>query len=293
VTTIDIGPAPGSARPTAGRRQALADFLRARRARLTPADVDLPPGAARRSAGLRREEVAVLAGVSVTWYTWLEQARPINASPSVLRAIARTLRLSRDETEHLLELAEPAAPAAPAAVPADPPAALQDLVDSQFPAPALLLDRCWDLVAWNRGSEALWGFSAIPREERNMAWLMFHPYIQERLLDWPGHARRVVGELRAGSVALVDDSRFAAVLDRLRTTYPEVDRWWAAGEVRSRTGVRKEFDHPVAGRVVLDEVILRPASAPDLQLAVLVPARDGDTADRLTALIAALDQATS
>jgi transcriptional regulator with XRE-family HTH domain len=282
VTTIDVGTATGSARPTASQRQALADFLRARRARLTPADVDLAPGAARRAAGLRREEVAVLAGVSVTWYTWLEQARPINASPSVLRAIARTLRLTRDETDHLLELAEPAAAAAPAAV---PPPALQDLVDSQYPAPASLIDRRWDLVAWNRSSEALWHYSAIPPEERNMAWLSFHPYIQERLVDWREHARRIVGELRAGSVALTDDARFAAVLNRLRATYPEVDRWWAAGEVRSRTGVRKEFDHPVAGRLVLDEVILRPASAPDLQLAVLVPARDGDAAERLTDLI--------
>jgi transcriptional regulator with XRE-family HTH domain len=271
-------------RPTASQRRALADFLRARRARLSPAEVDLAPGPVRRAAGLRREEVAVLAGVSVTWYTWLEQARPINASVSVLRAIARTLRLSPDETDHLLELAEPSAPFATAAGPSP---ALQDLVDSQFPAPAMLIDRRWDLVAWNASTEALWNFSSIPPAERNMAWLTFHPYIRERLVDWSDHARRIVAELRAGSVALTDDPRFAAVLARLRTDYPEVDRWWAAAEVRSRTGVRKEFDHPVVGRLVLDEVILRPASAPDLQLAVLVPARDSDSADRLTTLIGA------
>jgi transcriptional regulator with XRE-family HTH domain len=276
VTTID--------RPTASQRRALADFLRARRARLSPADVDLAPGPVRRAAGLRREEVAVLAGVSVTWYTWLEQARPINASVSVLRAIARTLRLNPDETDHLLELAEPSAPFATVA---GPPPALQDLVDSQFPAPAMLIDRRWDLVAWNASTEALWNFSSIPPAERNMAWLSFHPHIRERLVDWSDHARRIVAELRAGSVALTDDARFAAVLARLRTAYPEVDHWWSAAEVRSRTGVRKEFDHPVVGRLVLDEVILRPASAPDLQLAVLVPARDSDSADRLTILIGA------
>jgi transcriptional regulator with XRE-family HTH domain len=276
VTTID--------RPTASQRRALADFLRARRARLSPADVDLAPGPVRRAAGLRREEVAVLAGVSVTWYTWLEQARPINASVSVLRAIARTLRLSPDETDHLLELAEPAAPFAAAAGPSP---ALQDLVDSQFPAPAMLIDRRWDLVAWNASAEAVWTFSAIPPADRNMAWLTFHPYLRERLVDWPDHGRRIVAELRAGSVALTDDPRFAAVMARLRTANPEVDRWWAEAEVRSRTGVRKEFDHPVVGRLRLDEVILRPASAPDLQLAVLVPVRDSDTADRLTALMAA------
>jgi transcriptional regulator with XRE-family HTH domain len=276
VTTID--------RPTASQRRALADFLRARRARLSPADVDLAPGPARRAAGLRREEVAVLAGVSVTWYTWLEQARPINASASVLRAIARTLRLSPDETDHLLELAEPMSTVDRSTSPSP---ALQDLVDSQFPAPAMLIDRRWDLVAWNAGAEALWSFSSIPPAERNLAWLTFHPYIRERLVDWPAHARRVVAELRAGSVALTDDPRFDAVLSRLRTACPEVDRWWAAAEVRSRTGVRKEFDHPVVGRLLLDEVILRPASAPDLQLAVLVPVRDSDSAGRLAALIGA------
>jgi hypothetical protein len=224
----------------------------------------------------------VLAGVSVTWYTWLEQARPINASASVLRAIARTLRLSPDETDHLLELAEPAAPFAAAAGPSP---ALQDLVDSQFPAPAILIDRRWDLVAWNASAEAVWNYSAIPPADRNVAWLTFHPYLRDRLVDWPDHARRIVAELRAGSVALTDDPRFTAVMTRLRTTYPEVDRWWAAAEVRSRTGVRKEFDHPVVGRLLLDEVILRPASAPDLHLAVLVPVRDSDSADRLTTLI--------
>jgi transcriptional regulator with XRE-family HTH domain len=276
VTTID--------RPTASQRRALADFLRARRARLRPADVDLAPGPVRRAAGLRREEVAVLAGVSVTWYTWLEQARPINASAAVLRAIARTLRLNPDETDHLLELAEPAAPPPPVDGPSP---ALQDLVDTQFPAPAMLLDRRWDLVAWNAGAEALWSFSTVPPADRNLAWLSFHPYLRERLRDWSDHARRIVAELRAGSVALTDDPRFAAVLTRLRADHPEVDDWWAAAEVRSRTGVRKEFDHPAVGLLVLDEVILRPASAPDLQLAVLVPARDSDSADRLTALIAA------
>jgi transcriptional regulator with XRE-family HTH domain len=268
---------------TENQRRVIAEFLRARRARLAPADVGLPAGGARRSAGLRREDVAVLAGVSVTWYTWLEQARPINPSVGVLAAIARTLRLTDDETAHLLELATPGpAPSGPAGA----PTALQDLVDHQRPCPAVLLDRRWDLVAWNDVAEALWHYSAIPADERNVACLMFHPFIRERLTDWAEHARRVLSEVRAGSAALADDDRFGVVLDRLRSRYPEVAGWWSAAEVRSRTGVRKEFDHPVAGPLSLDEVILRPASAQDLLLTVLVPVRGTDTADRLASLTA-------
>ncbi|HEU5110809.1 MAG TPA: helix-turn-helix transcriptional regulator [Micromonosporaceae bacterium] len=271
-------------RLTEGQRRALVDFLRTRRARLTPADVGLPAGGGRRTAGLRREEVAVLAGVSVTWYTWLEQGRPINPSDAVLRAIARTLRLTDDETSHLLKLAVPG-PATNGWT--EPPPELQALVDSQHPAPAVLLDPRWDLLGWNRSAEALWTFSAVPPADRNLAWLTFHPVLRTVLVDWEGHARRVVGELRASSAALADDPRFAAVLARLRATYPEVEAWWSTGEVRTPTGSRKVIDHPEVGRLVMDQVVLRPASAPDLHLSVLVPERGGDTADRLTALLAA------
>ncbi|HYN94575.1 MAG TPA: helix-turn-helix transcriptional regulator [Pilimelia sp.] len=265
-------------------RMALATFLRARRARVSPADVGLPAGGPRRTGGLRREEVAVLAGVSVTWYTWLEQGRRINASPAVLHGIARALRLGPDETSHLCALAGGAA-RTPAEVAVSP--ALQDLVDSQYPAPAYLTDPRWDLLAWNRGAEAVWGFSAVPAAERNIAWLVFHPFTRARLADWAAHGCRVVGELRASSTALIADPRFAAVLGRLRADHPEANRWWSAGEVRSRTGARKLFDHPVAGRLRLEEVVLWPASAPGCCLTVLIPTRDTDTDDRLVALLPA------
>ena len=264
------------------QRRALAEFLRARRTRLTPAEVGLPPGPARRGGGLRREDVAVLAGVSVTWYTWLEQARPINPSPAVLQAIARTLRLSADETAHLFALAGPHFQTPTP----DPPAALQHLVHSQHGSPAFLVDRRWDLMTWNSAAEAVWCFSAVPPGERNKAWLSFHPFVRDRLADWPGHARRVISELRGSSTALADDSRFAVVLGRLMNEHPEAAYWWRSGEVRARVGGHKIFEHPIAGRLVFDEVILRPASAPDLQLSLQIPAPGGDTAARLAALLA-------
>jgi transcriptional regulator with XRE-family HTH domain len=273
---------PNRPQLSVNQRRALAEFLRARRARLTPVEVGLPAGSARRGGGLRREEVAVLAGVSVTWYTWLEQARPINPSPAVLRAISTTLRLSADETAHLFALAGPRSEAPTT----EPPPALQDLVDSQHGSPAFLVDRRWDLMTWNSAAEAVWHFSAVPPGERNKAWLSFHPFVRDRLADWPAHARRVISELRGSSTALVDDARFAVVLARLMKDHPEAAHWWRAGEVRPRVGGHKVFDHPIAGRLVFDEVILRPALAPDLQLSIQIPAPGSDTAARLATLLA-------
>jgi hypothetical protein len=199
----------------------------------------------------------------------------------VLQALARALRLTPDETTHLLTLAAPP-PSGTAA--GRPSPALQDLVDGQHPAPAFLTDRRWDLIAWNDAAEAVWNYSAVPADERNVAVLTFHPLIRANLVDWADHARRVVAEVRASGAGLTDDPRYALVLDRLRA-HPEVEQWWSAGDVRSRVGASKVFDHPRAGRLHLEEVVLRPAAAPDLQLTVLVPARGSDTAERLNALL--------
>ena len=141
-------------------RAALAEFLRARREAVSPAQVGLPAGRARRTPGLRREEVAMLAGVSVTWYTWLEQGRRINASADVLRAIGRALRLDEAGTEHLLALAQPSigapADATTAFGPDDVPSALRRLIDAFEPAPAYVLGPRWEFAAWNAAEARLY-----------------------------------------------------------------------------------------------------------------------------------------
>jgi PAS domain-containing protein len=269
-------------RRSAAHRHELARFLRTRRARLTPAAVGLPPGGARRTPGLRREEVAVLAGVGVTWYTWLEQGREINPSDEVLASIARTLRLSDAETAHLFALARPA-PAAdhePVA-----PAALRALVDSQDPAVAVLSDARFDVVAWNRSAEALFGYGSFPPDERNTVWLMFaNPAMREILPDWAADARRLIAEVRGGSPAVLADPRFAALLDRLRREFPEARRWWDTHEVLQRGGLTKRFRHPVAGELLFERVVLRPVGAPELELKVLLPAEGTGTGERLIRL---------
>ncbi len=269
----------------AHRRRELGEFLRIRRGQVQPAEVGLPPGGPRRTPGLRREEVAVLAAVGVTWYTWLEQGRPINPSEAVLGSIARALRLSYDETDHVFILAglrrEVHGQTARMPHVTD---MLRRLVDQQGTAAAYLMDARWDLVCWNDRAGALLGFDAAAPEDRNVAWLMFAEDGYGALLeDREHHARGTVAELRLASGRLVGDQPFSGLLDRLRREQDEFGRLWDLGEVRCRMDTEKKFRHPVAGPIEVDEAVLRPASAPDLQLTVLVPRPDSEA--RLAATV--------
>jgi transcriptional regulator with XRE-family HTH domain len=249
------------------RRRELADFLRSRRARLTPTEVGLADAGIRRTPGLRREEVAMLAGVGITWYTWLEQGRKINPSDDVLASIARTLRLSSAETDHVFRLAR--VRQRPNGV-TRVPEVLRHLVASLDPAPAILIDARWDLLAWSREAEELFGIDAVPVEDRNVALLMFDR-CREVVEDWPVHARQMIGAIRAASADLLDDKRFLVVLDRLRRDHPEVLQWWDEPEVAPKTVACKVLRHPVRGRMRVSEVVLRPAVAPELQLVINFP----------------------
>jgi hypothetical protein len=261
------------------RRHELGEYLRLRRARVSPADVGMPAGGPRRTPGLRREEVAVLAGVGVTWYTWLEQGRPINPSESVLGSIGRALRLSHAETDHLLILAgmRPEVTGSLARMP-HVTDMLRRLVEQQEPAAAYLMDARWDLVCWNATAGALLGFDDALPGERNVAWQMFVAGGYGQLLeDGEKHARGMVAELRLASGRLVGDARFADLLERLRKERQDVGDWWDLGEVKCRMDTEKVFRHPAVGRIECDEAVLRPGSAPDLQLTILVP-REGSVA---------------
>src|SRR6266567_878699 len=149
------------------RRAELGSFLRSRRERITPEDVGLPPGLRRRTAGLRREEVAQLAGVGVTWYTWLEQGRPINASAQVLEAVARTLRLDESERSHLFTLAGVPDTTSRVAEICEP--AVRELVEALDPYPAFVVSPRYDILAWNRAEASLKGdYSSLPDRYRNV-----------------------------------------------------------------------------------------------------------------------------
>src|SRR6266496_4849710 len=174
-------------------RSELAAFLRERRARLRPGDVGLPDGTTRRrTPGLRREEVAELAGVSHTWYTWLEQGRPITTSAQVVDALARALRLTEDEHRHLRTLAGLTTPIQTSA--ADT-ARLRRLVDAAMPNLAVVYDRCFDYVVWNLAYAVVRHDPAtLPADRRNMVWMMFTQ--PSRLTRWEPAARAVLSQFR-------------------------------------------------------------------------------------------------
>ncbi|MGW1074100.1 helix-turn-helix transcriptional regulator [Streptomyces sp. NPDC002537] len=265
------------------RRRSLAEFLRSRRERITPRDVGIPAGPRRRTPGLRREEVAQLSGVSVTWYTWLEQAREITVSRQVLESLARALLLDAAERRHLFALAgEPL----PEPAPADGPGpALQRLVDALDPCPAYLLDADWNLVAWNRAEAGLIGDPArLPPERRNLLRLMFtDPALRTLVVDWPGQARHLLAQFRSDAERRVGDARLERLTRELRRESPEFATWWEAHDVTDFLPNRREFRHPRAGLLTFDYVKLAALDAPGVKLFACMPA-DAETARRLPEL---------
>lgn len=282
--TAPEGTLPADPCPT--RSAELADFLRVRRARTTPEEAGFARGR-RRTPGLRREEVAQIAGVSVTWYTWLEQARPIRVSDETLESIARAFRLTEAERAHLFLLGLGRLPADPTHPLVAVPATLQRLVHSLGPVPAYATGPLWELLAWNPAAAAAFGLNTLPAADRNMLWYIFmHPEARRRLLHWEGNAQRVLAQFRAATARLVGDPRVTALVNRLRAASPEFAEWWPRHDVLGRPGCRKEILHPEAGRLVLEHNALVPHDSPDLKVIVYTPLDEEDTPEKLRNLVA-------
>ena len=265
------------------KRADLADFLRARRAALHPEDVGLPAGSRRRTAGLRREELAMLAGVSVSWYTWLEQGRPINASLDVLEALARALRLDPVEHDHLLALAGHPMRRAIDSGRDGCPSAVVRLLRVLEPAPAYVLGPRWEMLAWNRSFAKLFpDVETLPDDERNLVWILFGNANARRLKgEWEAEARRTLSQFRAETVPLRDDAEVAALVDRLLAVSEEFRDWWPRHDVAGFETHRRVFHHPTAGRLEFETQQLVPAGEPDLRITVHLPIDGDDSAGRL------------
>jgi transcriptional regulator with XRE-family HTH domain len=280
----------GSARQALTRerqRVELADFLRTRRASIKPEDVGLPNGGRRRTPGLRREEVAHLAGVGTTWYTWLEQGRDVRASLDVLEAISRALRLSAAERTHLVLLGRGEEPP-PVRQPAERATPeLRRLVEHLGPSPAFLLGRRWDYLAWNKAAVALFGdLGEVPRPRRNHAWLTFmDPRRREMLTDWEESSRLLVAKFRADSARHLGDPEFEELVHALRQSSAEFCNEWKRHEVAQTGEGRKELRHPDAGLLAFAHAVFHPAEAPEQRLILYSPLPDYDTPAKLAALI--------
>jgi transcriptional regulator with XRE-family HTH domain len=231
-------------------KEDLREFLRSRRARIAPEAVGLPVGHShRRVPGLRREELAMLAGVSVDYYVRLEQGRNTSVSASVLDAIARALQLDDFERAHLFDLAKPKAGARrPAPRPQRVRPGVRVLLENLV-TPAFVLGRRLDVLATNRMARALLcDFDALPPRERNHArWVFLDPAARELYVDWDAIARDNVAVLRMDAGRHPDDPELSALIGELTMKSPEFAGWWADHDVLRQTHGSKRYHHPVVG----------------------------------------------
>src|SRR5580692_12418192 len=258
---------------------ALGQLLRSRRERLAPGDVGLPVGQRRRTAGLRREEVALLASLSTTYYTFLEQGRPVRPSAQVLDALASALRMSSAERRYLHVLAygpgsssesAPAASAPPERL--DP--AVADLVQRLDPFPTLVKGRRWDVLAANPAARELFGdWSAGPPGERNLVrWMFTTDLAREVYLEWEPEARAMLGRFRLSAARHPDDPDVRALIAELQRDSEHIRDWWPRHDVAAIGGSgSKKLRHPRLGPADYSHVVLQVADNPDHTLVTYSP----------------------
>jgi len=249
------------------RRAEFGNFLRSRREKLTPKAVGLPAGRRRRTAGLRREEVAELAGIGVDWYIRLEQGRTVNPSATTIDALARALRLNRTEHAHLRALARDAdrRPFVRETV----PARLRMLVES-LNQPAYITGRRWDVLAWNDAAEQIFGFGRLAEDERNTLILVLGTQRARELFGagWEEQAKRMVAQFRATHDLWAGDPAFVDLIERLRRDNREFQTWWAAHDVRGPSTGQKLLAHPKRGRLALQYASFQASDDPALKLTI-------------------------
>ncbi|MEV6285951.1 helix-turn-helix transcriptional regulator [Kribbella sp. NPDC051770] len=239
------------------RRRELAIFLRSRRERIQPEEVGFAPGGRRRTPGLRREEVAQLAGVGITWYTWLEQGRDINVSAQVVEAIARTLRLDRLERNHLFTLT--GVPIGPVSGDcADLPPSVQRMLDNVSPYPALVLNARYDVLAFNDAyCKVMLDLSQIPVEDRNLLWLSFvSNRWQCSFTDQESIKMHMVAGFRAASADHLGEPSWHDLIQQLLTHSTEFAELWNRYDVAAPSNKVKLVDHPRAGLMRIEPVNL-------------------------------------
>ncbi|MDT3424633.1 transcriptional regulator with XRE-family HTH domain [Paenibacillus forsythiae] len=237
---------------TQDKHQELGLFLRKKRASLTPEEVGLPSGNRRRVEGLRREEVAELAGVSSDWYVRLEQGRPVRPSAEVLLALSHALQLNRKEREYLYTLAAQRLPdETPGSFKIS--SGMQQFLDLQNPYPAYISDHEWNIIAWNRAALAVFGdYSAMTRLQRNSIWRSFmDPYMQQLLDNWEGHAKLRVSQLRLAHSQLPENPERTELIQELCRHSEQFADWWNEQTIAGTPEGKKLIHHPVAGDIRL------------------------------------------
>ena len=270
---------------TPERRAEISDFLRTRRARIVPSDVGLADGARRRTPGLRREEVALLANIGATWYTRLEQGLPINVSAEVLDSIARAMRLTSEERRHLHLLAGVAFELPPQQQEEVVGELVRRVLVALEPAPAYVRGRRWDVLAWNRSAEALSAFSSKDGLGRNLVWRIFRdPSVTCRLGDPGCMKRRVVAQFRSVAAKYPNDPAFTDLITELRATSDEFKELWAQHDVLGSVDGLKQYVHPELGELTLDYTSFALPGDGDIHMVVLTAVPGSESERKLQLL---------
>ena len=258
------------------RRKALGEFLTILRGRSQPADFGFPAGNRRRTAGLRREEVAQLVGISPTWYSWIEQGREVNVSAEAVDRLALSLRLTRSERAYLFEMADRRDPQEDLSESDDAPPELIGLLET-IRVPAYIMGRYWDILGWNAAAAELFaGWLDVTRANNlpmpNMLRFVFlEPMARDFLIDWEVRARRIAAEFRADCRNRLEESEMLHLVDELSVGSTDFGRFWKLHGVLERQGGERGFHHPVHGDIQYQQVTLFPGEHEHLKFVMLRP----------------------
>lgn len=234
-------------------RQELADFLRMKREKLSPQAVGLPSGTRRRTPGLRREEVAALAGVGLTWYTWLEQGREINASVEFLEDLARVLKLDATERYHLFLLAHQRPPVVAGHQWCQVTPLVRRLLDDLTLRPAYVMNLSWDIIAWNPAADRLFAIAERQPEQRNMLWMLFaDPELNQRLMGWQEQAPQILASFRRDYARAPQDATMLQRIQALSNVSPQFRQLWQQHDIHGRCQGQRTFLVAGAGEVTFE-----------------------------------------
>ena len=265
----------------ATQRAQLSEFLKSCRARLSPAVVGLPAAERRRTPGLRREDVAALAGLSATWYTWLEQGRDLRASDRVLESLSRTLRLSAEERDYLFSLAQSRpAPLQSARIDEVPDSVKRTL--NALNVPAEVITPRWDVIYWNSMvTRCFRDYGALPPERRNLIRiLMTSPEYQEDPAEYEAMARRITAKLRVDYSQAGGDPSFDDLIEEMSEISPAFRELWRSPEIRSRSEGVHLLKHPQLGGITFEHTSYVVEGSLSLRVVIFAP-HDEESADKL------------
>jgi transcriptional regulator with XRE-family HTH domain len=236
---------------------------------------------------LRREEVAQLAGVSITWYTWLEQGRHIRVSAQVLESLSNVLLLDKQERIHLYLLANQPLPSDIPEYQGTVSPILQHVLDNLILCPSLVTDQRWNVIAWNQAARLIFGdFSQMNARERNIVWAMFTDDKYKQLfVDWSLHAKGLLGRFRSTCGQYVEDSWLVHFVDDLKKQSTEFNLWWPLHEIESNSEKFKQLNHPIAGLLDFEVSNFDVSGNSGLKMIVHTPLTQTDTAKKMELLM--------